>query len=209
MSGRLRRDLLVAVFAGWLVFSTVYVFGRLFLAGVGERLAEVPVAAADEVAAPAPSVDGLRADLASTEQPAALIEARGAIDGRLVLDRGQSNVALFGNPFGVDPDEPALDLDVRFSGRDATLRIVAEGITVGETRTGRMTVVIAAGPQTFNARPGMCALEMSEIDYVTISRPWGQVVLPSFSGQLVCIDVPELRSGENASFTVVFAYEEH
>jgi hypothetical protein len=37
----------------------------------------------------------------------------------------------------------------------------------------------------------------------------GEIIVPFFEGQIQCVDVADLRSGETVTFAVVFDYEDH
>jgi hypothetical protein len=197
------RDLVVAVSGFAITFSLIFVMGRVFIPSFGATIGDVDIAATGG----SPLLD-LRTDLAALHPPAAVLEATGALEGRFVLDRTVF-VSRFGRPrniVNVGKDVP-VDIDVKFSAGGLILTLVAEQVPVGEPRRDRMTVVVTADGQTFSAQPGSCAIELFESGVLTRNTGLGQAISPSYSGQVTCTDVAEIRSGALVSFTAVFVYE--
>ena len=203
---RLARDLMAAIAAFAIVFAVGYIGGRAAMPTFRLAVGELPVEDTD--ASGEVSLVDLRADLASLEGPAAVMAATGAIEGRLLLDHaeGLSNNALL---LPSEDEPPALDVHARFTGAEGSLTIKADQMARGEARTEGMTVVFASEGLTFNPRPGMCTLELDDFGFTTMQRPWGKISVPWYEGSLTCSEVPELRSEQAASFTVVFEMRSH
>ena len=194
-------DLRVAVIGFGVVFAVVYAMGRVFLPSIGATIAHLDLPADDS-----PVLD-LRLHLATLHPPAAVLDATGALEGRFALDR-----TVFVSPFGrperivnIGIDVP-VDIDVKFSGGGVVLTLVAEQVAVGEPRLDRMTVVLTVEERTFSAKPGNCAIDLSKSGVLTRNTGLGRAISPSYSGQVTCSDVAELRTGTLISFTAVFEY---
>jgi hypothetical protein len=204
-----RRDLLFGLVAFLVVFATIYTVGRAAMPVFRSALGEIEVAGAGDGGGGEVSVVALRAELAPLERPVALLQASGAIEGRFVLDRGESAASTGGFFFPSDLEgsgEGAIDVSVRFTGAGAALTLVADQMPINQPRTDRLTIVLTSDGQTFNAARGACTLELIDAGYSTVTRPWGQVSIPHFAGHLACNDVSELRNGTLVSFVVVFDY---
>jgi hypothetical protein len=202
-------DLLVGLVGFWLVFSTSYAVGRAAMPSFRSALDDIEFANPGSEGAGQVSILAMRAELAPLERPAALLEASGGVDGRFVLDHGESAASTGGFFFPSDiagDSEGAIDVSVRFSGPGAALTLVADQMPINQPRNDRLTIVLTSDGQTFNAARGACTLELIESGYSTLTRPWGQVSIPHFAGHLACNDVSELRSGTLVSFVVVFDY---
>lgn len=203
---RVAGDVLAAFVAFLIVFAVAYVVGRAAMPVFRLALGDIELVSAGDGGAGEVSVVALRADLAPFERPVALLQASGAVEGRVLLDRGEARGE---NRFPGDLQEGSealIDVNVRFSGPDAVLTLIADQMPVGEPRSEGMTVVLTVGVQTFNAPRGACTLELIESGYRILSRPWGQLLTPYFAGHLACGEVAELRSGTPVSFVAVFDY---
>jgi len=205
-SRRVARDVSAAFLAFLVVFAVAYVVGRASMPGLPFALGDLPLEDAEDSGT---SIASLRADLVALESSGAVVATTGAVEAKLTLDRAESQVPWNWADEVADLDEITLDLHLRLTGSDGTLTIKTDQIGRGEPRTDRMTVVFTTGGMTFNPRSGMCSLELRDVGYTTERRPWGEISLPWFDGQLVCTDVPELRSGDVVTFTAVFAYRDH
>jgi hypothetical protein len=201
-----RRDLLFGLVAFLVVFATVYIVGRAAMPVFRSALGDIELADAGDGGAGEVSVVALRADLAPFERPVALLQASGAVDGRVLLGHGEAQGGFFLPDDFEEGSVVPVDVNVRFSGSGAVLTLIADQMPVDEPRSEGMTVVLTSGGQTFNAARGACTLELIDSGYSILSRPWGQVLTPHFAGHLACGEVSELRSGNLVSFVAVFDY---
>ena len=213
MSGRVRnaaRDVLAATVAFALVFAVGYLGGRAAVPSF--RVAADGIPAAEETPGESKpeevSIESLLADLASPEHPPAALAAFGAVEMRVVFD-GVQSLATNALLLPTDDEPEAIDLHVRFTTGDTTLTVKADQVARGEARTDTMTIVLTSDGMTFNPRAGMCTLELRDFGFTTIQRPWGLASIPWYGGSLICADVPELRSDETVSFTMVFELGGH
>jgi len=203
---RLARDLMAAVAAFVVVFAVGYIGGRAAMPSFRLAVGDLPVQGTDATAEV--STTELLADLAALDGPGAVMAASGAIESRLLLDHGEglSNNALL---LPSDDEPSALDVHARFTGAEGSLTIKADQMERGEARTEGMTIVFASDGLTFNPRPGMCTLRLDDFGFTTLQRPWGKVSVPWYEGSLTCSEVPELRTEQAVSFTVVFEMRSH
>lgn len=203
-AARLWKDLQVALLAFALVFSFGFVFGRLLIPGFELTLPEV----VPEEATALPDPVLLRAELAGVPEPAAIFSSLGGMETHVVLDRVEA-LDRSGFPGEDEPGEGVpVDLNVRFSGSDGiVLTVVADQMEEGERRNEGLTVVVASRGQNYNARAGMCVLEIHETGYFTHPTPWGHWTRPTYKGSVACEGVPELRSDATLDFVAVFAYD--
>jgi hypothetical protein len=169
-------------------------------------LGDLDLAGSGDAGAGELSVVALRADLAPFERPVALLQASGAVDGRVLLDRGETQGGFFLPEDFEEGNVVPIDVNVRFSGSGAVLTLIADQMPVDEPRSEGMTVVLTSDGQTFTAARGACTLELIDSGYTILSRPWGQMLTPHFAGHLACGEVSELRSGVLVSFVAVFDY---
>jgi hypothetical protein len=205
-SRRVARDVSAASLAFLVVFAVAYVVGRAAMPGLPFAPGDLSLEGAGDSGT---SIASLRADLVALDSSGAVVATSGAVEAKLTLDRAESQVPWNWADEVADLDEITLDLHLRLTGSDGTLTIKTDQIGRDEPRTDRMTVVFTTGGMTFNPRSGMCSLELRDVGYTTEQRPWGEISLPRFDGQLVCTDVPELRSGDAVTFWAVFAYQDH
>ncbi|MEX1208380.1 MAG: hypothetical protein WEE36_07215 [Acidimicrobiia bacterium] len=203
---RLGRDVSAAIVAFLVVFAVGYVAGRVAMPVFRSALGEIELPSAGEGGAGEVSVVAMRADLAPFERPVALLQASGAVDGRVLLDHGETQGGFFLRDDFEEGSVVPIDVNVRFSGSGAVLTLIADQMPVDEPRSEGMTVVLTSGGQTFNAARGACTLELIDSGYKVVSRPWGELLTPHFAGHLACGEVAELRSGSLVSFVAVFDY---
>jgi hypothetical protein len=215
-------DLLAALITFSLVFGVTYIAGRAFMpsfrSGIAGLVAEAANGARPPSEAAPDSADSdsilladLRVDLTSLGAPA-VIDVAGAIDGRYVLEHADAPVVWV--PLRGEAPEPGegfpIDVDIRFSAADTTLTVVADQAEAGVPRSERLTVVLTTAGRSFVAHPGECSLELLRSGYSTQSNPYvGEIIVAFFTGQVLCRDVGDIRSGETVSFTAVFDYEAH
>jgi hypothetical protein len=223
--GALRRnrggDLLAAVVAFLLVFSVTYIAGRASMPSFRSSIAELMAEAQrqrpssettpDAVESDSTLLTELRVELTALRAPA-VMELVGAIDGRYVLEHADAPVVWV--PLRGAPPEPGegfpIDIDIRFSAADTTLTLVANQAEAGVPRSEGLTVVLTTAGRSFVAHPGECSLELHRSGYATQSNPYvGEIIVAFFTGQVLCRDVGDIRSGETVSFTAVFDYEAH
>lgn len=205
---RALRDLGVGLIGFALILAVSHTVGRAMVPSFPQALGNIEIPRVGDGGSSEVSVVSLRADLAPLERPVALLQASGAVDGRLLLDRGESQGGIFLPEDYEEGDELLLvDVNVRFSGSGSALTVVADQMPTDQPRSEGMTVVLTSGQQTFTAGRGACTLELVESGYTVLSRPWGQVLVPHFAGSLVCDEVSELRSGDLVSFIAVFDYK--
>jgi hypothetical protein len=198
-----RQDLLFGLVAFLVVVATIYTVGRAAMPVFRSALGDIELSSAGDGGSGEVSVVALRADLARFERPVALLQASGAVDGRVLLDHGEAQGGFFmSNGF----DGSVVPINVRFSGSGVVLTLIADQMPVGEPRSEGMTVVLTKDGQTFTAARGACTLELIDSGYNTISRPWGQALTPYFAGHVTCGDLSELRNGTLVSFVAVFDY---
>ena len=202
------------------MFALVYVAGRAFLPGGRLEITAAlpqpttPASGPDEgVEEPPPTLDDLHVLTSVMDMSGGVAHFSGVVEGTFVLDRVdvldefavEASSGFLGPVTGVRRGLP-VNMDVRFAGEGATLRIIAEGVGVGEPRHDAMTVVINAGLLGFTAAPGQCTLEVLESSHSERSSPVGGIpVIRSFIAQIVCHDLVEIREGGVADFMAVFA----
>ncbi|MBI5157166.1 MAG: hypothetical protein HZA58_04040 [Acidimicrobiia bacterium] len=136
------------------------------------------------------------AEIAALPDPAALMYASGAVEGRLLFD-------------GIVPhfewgpqDTSSNDIDVQYRGSGIKLTLVAKGVIIGERRTDRVTAVLTVQGMTFFAHDGECELLVARFEYLEPTDGTSRLV-PSFAGMMTCA-VSEVRSGDALSYTVAF-----
>jgi len=214
------RDAGVAVTGFGIVFALVYLAGRVFLPGGGIEISAAlpepttPVSApSEEMGSSAPTLDDLHAMTRLMDVSGGVAYFSGVVEGQFVLDRvdvldefaAEASSGFLGPVTGTRRGIP-VNMDVRFAGEGATLRVIADGVGVGEPRQDEMTVVINAGLLGFTAVPGQCTLEVFESSHSVRSSPVGGIpVIRSFLAQIVCRDLVEIRNGGVADFMAVFA----
>jgi len=190
--GSVGRDLLVAVAGFGLILSVVYTFGRLFIPSDGFlsvlATAEVPQDGESSL------LLDLRADLLALDASAAVVEVSGAVDDRLLLD----HVDRF-SAGGFEGE--SIHLSVTYRGDRGVLLLAGSDLVVGVPASAGVTATLTTEGKTFIAKDGECVSELSRFE----SDP--ALPIPRFSGELVCTDVPELRTEATASFVVVFEFE--
>jgi hypothetical protein len=203
------RDVRIALVGFGVVFSLVYVVGRMFLPSFGSSLAQL---VAEREESETALLDDLRVDLVALTD-AAVIEWSGAFHGRSVLDR--VTVPYVWVPAGPEtdafvPDGP-VDIHASYSRGGGALSVVAEEAVAGPLRTAAMTVVFTIDGHSFVAKSGECALELSRSGYILDLTPTGAaglvIATPYFAGHVICEGVADIRSGDTISFTAVFRYE--
>ncbi|HSM02612.1 MAG TPA: hypothetical protein VK960_09285 [Acidimicrobiia bacterium] len=213
---RVIRDVVAAAAAFMIVFAVAYVSGRASIpveieaAADAAAIGEVPTGGSavmgdDAFSDPAEaSLESLQAQLAAMDPPAALLAATGAVEGRLVLDGGESVSSNFLPVGDHDDEELAMDVNARFSGTDATFTVVADALQIGKPKTESVSVVLSIQGLMFFSQAGMCTVELLDLGYTLEQSIYGRLSVPYFEGHLACDGVPELRSGEPLSFTAVF-----
>ena len=184
------RDLTAASIAIGLVVLTTYVASR----------ALIPSAAPPDGAPETTSGRDPVAEVEALPESAAVIDASGFVDARLVL-------YYFVRSFQQEsrPDGSSNDVDVKYRGSGAELTVLVRGITVGVPRTDRMTIILTLDGKTFNVHPGDCTLTFSRFEYFASHADPTRLV-PSFAAELQCSDLSALRSGETLSLIAAFDY---
>ena len=151
---------------------------------------------ADETTREALLVDPV-VEIANLPDPAAVMYASGAVEGRLLFD---GIVPHF--EWGPGQDTSSNDIDVQYRGSKIQFTLVAKGVIVGDARTDRITAVLTAEGKTFFAHAGECELRVTRFEYLEPTDGTSRLV-PSFAGVMTCA-VSEVRSGEPLSYTVAF-----
>ncbi len=180
------RDLLAGALAIGLVISATYLAGRVFLPPPDNTQANETTSRALDPAA----------EVAARPEVLAVIDASGAVEGRLLLDRTVPNAQIHSGPDGSSDD-----IDIKYEGAGATLRLLAPAITVGVARTDRITLIVTYEGKTFNAHPGDCVLMISRFEYLH-SAGFPRLTA-SFVAELTCTEIADIRSGDTLSFTAV------
>ncbi len=179
------RDLLVGALAIGLVISATYLAGRVSLPPPDNTQANETTSRALDPAA----------EVAARPEVLAVIDASGAVEGRLLLDRTVPNAQIQSWPDGSSDD-----IDIKYEGPEATLRLLARGITVGVARTDRITLILTYDGKTFNAHPGDCVLMISRFEYLRFEG----MLTASFVAELTCTEIAQLGGGSDTlSFTAV------
>ena len=184
------RDLLIGALAIGLVISATYLVGRVSLP---------PSSAPPDITQASPMTSRAldpAAEVAARPEVLAVIDASGAVEGRLLLDRAVPNAQIHSGPDGSSDD-----IDIKYEGAGATLRLLAPAITVGVARTDRMTLLVTYEGKTFNAHPGDCVLMVSRFEYLH-SAGFSRLTA-SFVAELTCTEIADIRSGDTLSFTAV------
>ncbi|HSM01508.1 MAG TPA: hypothetical protein VK960_03565 [Acidimicrobiia bacterium] len=210
-----RDDMGVAALIGLVlaVFGLVYVVGRASIPtfpSVAEGiLATSSTEASLAGVRDAGLVEALHRERLSSGFPA-VMDVMGAVDARLAFPHADAPTVW--RPLqGERPDLAdgiPIDVDVRYATSDITFRLLAGAAEPGVLQTDRMTVVLTMGGRSFVAGTGDCSLELSRSGYAPFIRPGVvEVVVPYFDGEIRCVDVAEIRSGDTISFTAAFGYE--
>lgn len=211
--GSVVRDVVVALVGFSLVSAFVFVGGRLLL--------------------PAPAVSAILANLASTtvattpgtpENPLTAARAELADMGGggavVVISEGRYSlpgVELLSDPcFGCSADgarsierDLGVDIHARFSGGGAAVTLKADYVEVGVPRTEGIVLAISADGLTYNALPGQCTITLLRSEHFKYPGSIGFFLsIKSFSGEVECPALEELRGGPLASVVAVFGYQD-
>ena len=178
------RDLLAGVLAIGLVISVTYLAGRVSLPPSDNTQSSQTTSGALDPAA----------EVAARPEVLAVIDASGAVEGRLLLDRIVWNAHMHSGPDGSSDD-----IDIKYEGPEARLRLVAREITVGVARTDRITLILTYDGKAFLAHPGDCVLMISRFEYLRFER----ILTASFAAELTCNEIADMRSDDTLSFTAV------
>lgn len=211
-------SVLTGLMAFCVIFSVSFALGRSFLRST-EWL---------------PSSDGemtlseeLRGELARNPDLTAVVVASGAIAERIELhsvevlprqewpsDPWTSPAGMVLTPGSGLPDSvnelPAF-VGAKFSGSGFVLTIDAGEVAIGEewSVVGAMVLTDPTGGSFFGTH-GECALRLWTAGWSTESLGFGsplRVVRSTFSGELRCVDVPEIRTGTLVSLVAAFRLE--
>ncbi|HAX82294.1 MAG TPA: hypothetical protein DCY40_07000 [Actinobacteria bacterium] len=186
---RVGQDLTAALIAVGLVLLTTYGASRVL----------IPAAPSPDDTEQTTSGRDPVAEVEALPESAAVIDASGFVEERLVL-------YYFVRSFQWSrPDGSSNDVDVKYQGSGAELTVLVRGITVGVPRTDRMTIVLTLDGKTFNAHPGDCTLIFTRFEYFASHADPTRLV-PSFAAELQCSDLSALRSGETLSLIAAFDY---
>lgn len=183
------KDILAGSMAVGLVVAVTFMASRVFIPAP-------PSEAIDTTLVTSPDMD-LAAEVAALPGPDAIVVTSGSVEERLVLD-GRL-------PFwvGAGPDPASKDVDILYQGSGAQLKLVARGITVGETMTEGFTAVFTVDGKTFIPKPGNCTLTITRFEYLEPTDGTTQLV-PTFAGELTCADLTDIRSGADLAYTGAF-----
>jgi hypothetical protein len=205
----IRQDLSAALIGFGVVFTIVFVVGRMFLPSSGLGIAQVVAQGADQQTS---LLEELGLELAGLNEDGAVIEWSGAIAGRSVLDHLTIPFEWVPTEETGDyrPDGP-VDMSARFSRGGGTLSVIAGQAVAGQVRTEALTILLTIDGQSFTSKAGDCTLELSRAGYNVDLTPTGAaglvIATPYFTGHVTCEDVTDIRSGDTVSFTAVFKYE--
>lgn len=188
-ANRLSRDVLAGSLTIGLVVATTVLASRAF---VPATVTATTPGSTEAVAA----IDPV-AEIADLPDPAAVMYASGAVEGRLLFD---GIVRHF--DWGPGQDTSSNDIDVQYRGSEIQFTLVAKGVIIGEPRTDRITAVLTAQGMTFFTHDGDCELLVTRFEYLEPTDGTSRLV-PSFAGAMTCT-VSEVRSGEALSYTVAF-----
>ena len=180
------RDLLAGALAIGLVISATYLAGRVSLPPPDNTQADETTSGELDPAA----------EVAARPEVLAVIDASGAVEGQLLLNRIVPNAQVQSRPDGSSDD-----IDIKYEGPEATLRLLAPAITIGVARTDRMTLLVTYEGKTFNAHAGDCVLMISRFEYLH-STGFPQLTA-SFAAELTCTEIADMRSDDTLSFTAV------
>ena len=186
---RFGRDVLAGFVTIGLVVATTVLASRAFIPATPTET----TAASTETSVAMDPV----AEVAALPDPAALIYASGAIEGRFLLGVVPSR------PFGTPPNASSNDIEIQYRGSEAQLTVGAKAITVGEARTDRITVVVVLNGQSFIAHDGDCTLLISQFEYLQPTDGTSRLIA-SFIGELECRELANVHGGDAVSFTAAF-----
>ena len=213
------RDLGFAALFFAVVFAVSYVAGRAMLPPASFDLAAPPLEQIPNeptpTEPPAPSLERLRALAAATEGSVGAAGFTGAVEGLFVLENIQvldeftldQGSGFLGPVIEVKTGIP-VNMNARVTGSGVILRVIGDGIGVGEPRSDDLTVVVNSGSLAFNATQGECTLRVLESSHSVRSSPVGGIpVIRSFVAEIECVGLLEIRDGGAVDFIAVFALD--
>lgn len=196
---------MVALVAFWAITSLVFTVGRWFLpnfsvSGVSDRLGP---AATDTEMRQARIFD-LQGAMAGPPRASGMLDASGALQGRLAFEHLDGFELYQVGPDGVESDcgegagpESECRYDIRIRLRSDTgvvLLITGNGLAPAAEAASGFSMTVSAPGLTFNSKAGQCTLALTATD-------------PSSSrvaGWAMCTGLTELRSGATLDLLAAF-----
>jgi hypothetical protein len=199
--GGVKQDLLVAVVGFWLIFSVVYSLGRVFVPTFDLPSMASALAGGEAPGEGSEVLPSLRAELLALQHSGVIVRFSGAAEGQALLDQVDS-FSVSWPPLAAAEVEDPIRLKIGYRGGNDRLTVLAKDVTLGVITEDGATAILTTEGMTFVAHEGDCTFELTRLEI-----PSEIPGVPSFSGEITCNDITEVRSAVTVSFVAVFRYD--